>query len=314
MRKIFFTLVASLLLMQLEAQTFTYDFETDAQGWKVDWADYYIQDSLDYKLSSAHKALPGYIKPAQKGIYIKGFNASDDLFMFLKKKITGLQPNKQYNVQFQLQIASDAPTGAVGAGGDPPLFIKVGAVAIEPKKEVKEIAGIPFYKMNIDKSNQSQEGTQMHIIGDTGVNDTTTVFALIERKSSKPFYITTNAAGEAWVIVGTESAYESLSELYYSNIVVKFEAVTASKDVLPNFELSIYPNPSHQSTIYVDTKNDVIFDGSATYSVFDALGKRIYEQKLLSNELDLGTELKGVYFIKIKYPALGEVVRKVILM
>ncbi len=93
------------------------------------------------------------------------------------------------------------------------------------------------------------------------------------------------------------------------------QLTVADKDLVStDFELSIYPNPTTKSKVWLNSNDDIIFDGSATYSVFDALGKQITEQQLLSNELDLSTDLKGVYFVKIKHSVLGELVRKVILM
>ena len=112
-------LVWSFVLQNAYAQTFTFDFETDAQGWQADWADYPVTDSVFYELESKHTSLPSYIVPNQKGIFIKGFNRSDDLFMFLKKRLTGLSPNQRYALQFQLEMASDAPTNAIGVGGSP---------------------------------------------------------------------------------------------------------------------------------------------------------------------------------------------------
>lgn len=294
MKKASLVLILSFFFIQIDAQDFTFDFETGVQGWQADWADYPIADSVFYQLATRHSVLPTNIRPPQSGIYIRGNNHSDDLFMFLKRKITGLLPNKQYNVQFQLQIASNAPTNAIGVGGSPNLPIKVGATVIEPKKIPSVVGGSPFYIMNIDKGNQNIAGTQMHIIGDTGVSDTTTVFTLIERSSKKPFLVTTNEAGELWVIVGTESAFEALTELYYSHIVVKCSVTTPAKDIMSNPVLAIHPNPSVNELFIADYKS------YKTYEIYGINGQMVLDSTLNGSAIDISSLMQGHYLLALK--------------
>lgn len=276
-----------------QAQTFTFDFETNTQGWLADWADYPANDSVYYQLESKYTSLPTYIVPNQKGIFIKGFNHSDDLFMFLKKKLTGLLPNQKYKIQFQLQIASNAPTNAIGVGGGADIVIKAGAAPIEPIKVKAPQAGTTFYLMNIDKGNQSISGTQMDTIGRTGVNDTTTQFALINRQNKNPFYATTNANGELWAIVGTESAFEGLSELYYSHIVLTLSVVTGTDDVLRE-KITIYPNPA-SSAIFIEGAK--IFQYC---DINDITGRLVQSTPLSKNEIDISFLPEGHYILRLK--------------
>jgi Secretion system C-terminal sorting domain len=283
-----------LLLQNAHTQTFTFDFETDAQGWKADWADYPVTDSIFYELESKHTNLPNYILPNQKGIYIQGFNRSDDLFMFLKKKLTGLLPNQRYILQFQLEMASDAPTNAVGVGGSPGLTIKVGAVSFEPIKVIELVGGTRFYVMNMDKGNQSTPGSQMDTIGKTSVSDTTTQFTLINRQNKKAFIASTNSNGELWAIVGTESAFEGFSALYYSKIVLTLTATTAIEKTPTKLDSPIYPNPV-TTTVFLDTTE--AFD---TYSLYDMIGRLVKNAPLSKNALDVSFLPQGVYVLILK--------------
>ncbi len=279
---------------QAHTQTFTFDFETDAQGWQANWADYPVTDSIFYELESKHTSLPNYIVPNQKGIFIQGFNRSDDLFMFLKKKLTGLLPNQRYAIQFQLEMASDAPTNAVGIGGSPGLTIKVGAVPFEPIKVIELVGGTRFYVMNIDKGNQSIPGSQMDTIGKTSVSDTTTRFTLINRQNKKAFFATTNANGELWTIVGTESAFEGLSALYYSKIVLVLTATTAIEKTPHEVDFPIYPNPT-TTTIFLETAE--IFD---TYTLYDSAGRLIKNAPLSIKAIDVSFLPQGAYVLILK--------------
>lgn len=197
------------------------------QGWVGDFADYPEGDSMAYDLLFKHDTIPTgtSVNSTNYGLLISGNNQSDDLFMFIKKKITGLRPNTSYEILFNVKVASDAPTGAVGIGGAPgeSVYLKAGASVVEPKKEL--IDGM--YRMNIEKGNQSEEGADMLNIGHVGVSATTTKFTVITRNnnSSNGFMLTTDPAGELWLIVGTDSGFEGKTTLYYTQIDVLFNEV-----------------------------------------------------------------------------------------
>lgn len=208
-----------------EKITKTYSFEQNYEGWQVDYVDYPFnlsaKDSVDlYEMKHSHATLPSSITPSQSGIKVRGHNRSDDLCMYLSKKITDLEPNTTYALDITLQLASNVPTKAIGVGGAPgeSVYIKIGASNIEPKK-IKGTEG--NYILSIDKGQQSQSGKDMTVIGHIGVSDTTTQYTLIERKNNSPFLQTTNNKGELWLLVGTDSGYEGLTEIYFANIAVQ---------------------------------------------------------------------------------------------
>ena len=207
---------------QVRVFSISYLFFDADEGWRGDFADYPEGDSVTYQLKCGHDFLPVNLNANMKAIYMSGDNGSDDLFMFLKKKISGLRPNTTYLLLFNVKVASNARTGVPGAGGAPgeSVYVKVGASVAEPKKQL--VAGM--YRMNIDKGNQDSEGTDMINIGHVGVSSTTTQFTVINRNNSSvnPFEITTDSEGEIWLIVGTDSGFEGITTLYYTQIDVLF--------------------------------------------------------------------------------------------
>ena len=183
------------------AQTFTYDFETDYQGWTADFADYPVNDSITMQLQHKHQAMPG-IAPAQNGIYLFGQNYSDDLFLFLKRKLTGLTPNATYSIAFTVDLATDMPPDGIG-GGD--LTLKAGATAVEPKK----IVSGGLYRMNINKANQTQPGPDMDTLGHVHHNvPGSFAFHLVKFANKRAFMAKADAQGNLWLIIGAESAFE----------------------------------------------------------------------------------------------------------
>jgi hypothetical protein len=202
----------------------SYEFSEMDYGWTGDFADYPPGDSIAYELFYKHNTLPDNLNTSgtKMALNLAGNNGSDDLFMFIKKKVTGLQPNTIYSILFNVKLASKEPAGLVGIGGAPgeSVFLKAGASAIEPKKILED----GMYRMNIDKGNQAEAGNDMIVLGNIAVAQTTTQFTYITRNNSSKsgFYATTNSEGELWLIVGTDSGFEGKTILYYSQIDVLF--------------------------------------------------------------------------------------------
>lgn len=207
-----------------QEQTFEFTFDTDPEGWVAGFADLpadYDQDT--YELGSGYRELPEGL--AGNGLYIQGHNRSDDLFMYLARQVNGLQPSTEYQVSVELDLATNVPEGSVGIGGSPgeSVYVKAGASARKPS-EVQDSGG--WLRSNIDKGNQSNGGTQMVVVGNIShpnvISDEFKIKKLTNGGS--PLSVTTDANGNVWLIVGTDSGFEGLTTLYYSEISYKFVA------------------------------------------------------------------------------------------
>jgi heat shock protein HslJ len=211
-------------VVPLDGIEFTYIFDEDEEDWIAGFADLPAdRDDAIYELDSEWREMPddldGY------GIYIQGHNRSDDLFMFLKREIDGLEPGATYQATFRLLLASNVPEGLSGIGGSPgeSVYVKVGATTIEPLVEEDPTDG--WLRMNIDKGNQANEGEDMINIGDMANPNLTPASAgnyeLMEQHSSgRNFEVTADENGSVWFIVGTDSGFEGLTTLYYDTISV----------------------------------------------------------------------------------------------
>ncbi len=203
-----------------------FDFSTDLYNWEPGFSDYPDRpdDSVFYELKFAYAEAPSHLNIG-KAIMLSGNNHSDDLFMFIRKKITGLKPDAFYTLTFNVEMASNAATGSVGAGGSPgeSVFLKAGAASIKPESVVQN----GNHVMNIDKGNQGQAGRDMIILGNIATQAGTTDYALINRTNSvynMPFEVKSNGAGELWLIIGTDSGFEGVTSVYYTkiNVVMSF--------------------------------------------------------------------------------------------
>jgi hypothetical protein len=257
------------------AQTHTFTFEGGTEGWIGDFADYPVSDSALYELAWRHASLPWPLNPADSAFMISGNNHSDDLFMFLKRKITGLIPNRRYRVTITIDVASCYPTNTMGVGGAPGegVTIKAGAMAIEPQK----VQNGSYFRMNIGKGSQIMPGSDMDTIGHIGVTDTTTVYTMIRRShANHPCTVTANAAGEAWLCIGTDSGFEGTTTLYYDRITVDFDAVTnvdGPRGVPATHQLGLnYPNPFNPQTMI---PIDLISDEHVDLRIYDMIGREV---------------------------------------
>ncbi|MDF9798119.1 hypothetical protein OKW21_003382 [Catalinimonas alkaloidigena] len=201
---------------------YAYDFKESLQEWSVGFTDYPLGEEEFYELDSAWVTLPYPLNQTKKSLMIEGNNHSDDLFMFMKRKIKGLDTLTQYSVSFSVEFASNYPESYLGVGGSPgsSVFLKAG-VTLEEPIAVKEDGN---WRMNIDKGNQAEGGTDMLLLGHIGTNRQDEQYDLIRRNNNEEqsFKMTTDEKGEAWLILGTDSGFEGKTRLYYNRIKVTF--------------------------------------------------------------------------------------------
>lgn len=209
-----------------ETVEYAFDFSEGPQEWEAGFADYPVGEADRYELTSGFRALPSPLDTTQQALYISGRNMSDDLFMFFKRRVTGLSPNTDYAVTFGLTLASDAPSGCVGIGGPPgeSVYVKAGASAVEPTPEVDDQ---DYYRLNVDKGNQSTPGEQADSLGNVANTRECEEPYVYERKTltSQPgaVHVQSSDDGTAWLFFGTDSGFEGKTSLYYLNFSATFE-------------------------------------------------------------------------------------------
>src|SRR5262245_51198493 len=136
---------------------FEYNFYSSLSGWSAGFADYPAGSETLYGLFAGPRFMPRKLTHvAQRAFYIQGHNHSDDLFMFIKRRLgpeDGIAANTTYRVQYVIIFASNAPTGCFGVGGAPGegVALKAGASPIEPVAVLQKDG---YLRMNIDKGNQ----------------------------------------------------------------------------------------------------------------------------------------------------------------
>ena len=209
---------------------FIFTFDKDAEGWTGDFTDLPVEEYEEnrYELEFEYSELPEELREHGNALRISGINRSDDLFMYVKRQLTsadGIEAHTEYQIFYEVKLASDAPAGAFGVGGPPgeAVWVKVGASDIEPLPLQIIEADIPFYVLNVDKGRQNEDGANALRIGDVAKvdNDEFDVYELktLDNKD-EPLRISSDADGNLWIFVGTDSGFEGRTTLYYNTIQV----------------------------------------------------------------------------------------------
>lgn len=199
-----------------------FDFRQGQQEWTSGFADYPPGEEAFYELDAGYRALPAEVGPGS-ALFISGNNHSDDLFMFWKRRLDGLDPGRTYRVRFdQVQFASEAPGGCPGAGGAPAeaVAVKAGASTVEPLAVVQG----DRYRLNVDKGNQSTGGSAALVLGNIANGRACGEplrFALRDLDSgAQTISAAADANGALWIFVGTDSGFEATTRLYYTRVAV----------------------------------------------------------------------------------------------
>src|SRR2546421_5208725 len=210
-------------------QHIDFDFDSGANDWRAGFADYPIGQEDSFDLASGIQRMPAGL--GGNGFFISGNNHSDDLFMYLKRRLgpeDGIRPRQIYLVTYDILFASNAPSGCAGIGGSPgeSVFLKAGASQGEPKG----IAGHDnMVIMNIRKGNQGEGGSNAKVVGtiangidcDHASQDASgPPSRMVHRRSSEMIEVSADRKGFLWLLVGTDSGYEGTTQLYYKQINV----------------------------------------------------------------------------------------------
>jgi len=200
---------------------FDFDFGRGPAAWEAGFADYPVGEDAVYKLEADYRPLPQPLGPARSGLFIAGHNYSDDLWMQYKLPVS-LPANRTFFVRFDVETATNAVSGCVGVGGAPGegVTVKAGVSIAEPDREVEG----GMWRLTVDKGQQSSAGKDAVVIGNLASSRTceqTPQWEIKRLHGSMTF--ATDSTGRAWLLVGTDSGYESRSEVYYTRFRATFD-------------------------------------------------------------------------------------------
>jgi hypothetical protein len=215
----------------------SFDFRNGALGWEAGFADYppATDTGGSYQLVAELRSLPPELSVNGTGFYIQGINRSDDLFMFIKRRLDsadGIVAGQTYQITFNLVFASNAPSGCGGVGGPPGegVYLKAGASPAEPIALFESSPLTGWLRMNVDHGGAPQGGIAASTTGNIANGRPCDLgpypFVSIQRTHQHTSLVNANSRGELWLLVGTDSGFEGFTPLYYQQIDVTLTPVS----------------------------------------------------------------------------------------
>lgn len=198
-----------IITIESEFETTVEDWQSGFSGYSSSTPDSTLQLTLD------RARLPGILDSTRYGIKAESYNRGDVMFMFLKKRVSGLRPATTYLVTFDMTIGTQYADNVTGASSGNDTYIKAGASVNEPT--IKPEGG--KYTISINKGNLSGGSSEMAVMGNITNGTNNNQYRLVTRSNrDQPITVTADANGELWLCIGTDSGFKGLTTLFYDRI------------------------------------------------------------------------------------------------
>lgn len=203
---------------------YVYSFsENEKQHWNSGFTGYPVGRETSFAPEYSYTLTPEETGRKKPSMRVSGRNHGNGLFMYLYRKIDGLEPETTYQLSYMVELASNTPRNSVGTGGSPgaSVYLKAGAVAQNPYKIQEKTQNALYRRTGFDEGSQAEPGDDMISLGNIGTELSEFKYSMIKRSASNQQTVTTGKNGELWLVVGTESAYEGVTTLFYTSVKVK---------------------------------------------------------------------------------------------
>jgi len=256
--------MVGILTVQAQTTALSWDFRDGSNhGWYPFIENYTADSLMPAGFISTFGPLPTLTIGSNPNVNITNttfntgynlmFNNSDGgASMGLIKRLWGLLPNTSYNLNFTLLFASNVgvnctATGDIGSPGED-VILKVGAIGVEPELGLD---GNVWRWRNFVDGPFGQESNNAMIAGLFGTpasnscSSLNTTFFLESRNVSSnrtmngnitanpTFNFTTNNDGELWVLVETQSIFQSVTSIWWVGIDLILDVISTGTGGCP---------------------------------------------------------------------------------
>jgi|GEM_PF-1747996 len=205
----------------------TYDFSSGKGDWQTGFSEYPLSAAdtlqIEAEMVSSIGALGG-----DSLLRLSAIDPVADIFPFIKLKVTGLTPSTEFNVLVETEFAAVNldPIGTTYEG-DQEVHLKAGVFENEPlliPANDSIDVGYSYEVLDIDKGNGVDVGNDMALLG-TVVMPSPNVFSQLIRgiNTGSQLSGTSDADGNMWLLIGTDSETQMHQAFYYSRVAVLYE-------------------------------------------------------------------------------------------
>lgn len=224
MKKLITTLLVVILciatnILNVNAQSYTYSFENNAEGWENGLLQYRGAVQNTTQSSWDITPLPSPYNNKFKALTLSVSQGSSTDFQFIKKEITGLSPYTTYKIIFNIDAVIENYQQLISSIAP---VIKVGVFHNEPIGRYDNSR----YLFNFDKGLNGIASKDVMLLNYTDEDEKTmppsAIYRLNRHNYTKPISFTTNEMGSAWVIVGCDWSPNLFNHLYLNTVRLLF--------------------------------------------------------------------------------------------
>lgn len=204
-------------------ETLNFSFNAVRDNWVAGAADYPEAEAAAVGAFGAVQALPAPLATANVALYLRGTAVGGDLFLFQKRRFTGLAIGAVYTVSLQLEIATSFHAGC-GTGPGPLTYVKAGISELEPLTGTDAQGMV---RMNILKGAGVSGGDFLQL-GDirnslSGCPAPGTFGLRTTVLRTQPTTVSGGIDGSFWVFIGTQSSFPGQHEIYITGMKLVLE-------------------------------------------------------------------------------------------
>lgn len=188
-----------------------FDFESGVQQWEGGISDYPVtyEDSINFVLTT-NQVASSFDIGRSVGLNVSGENPHGDLFYFFMRKVSGLEPGKKYNLDFEFFVYAQLLNKPESLSSEE-LYLKVGAVNFKPElEEVIWRNSLKYMALNIEKGEvNSDEGVDMINMGSIKHFTSDVPDFISGNTFDRRIEIEPDKNGDIWILIGVDSGIRS---------------------------------------------------------------------------------------------------------
>ncbi len=201
-----------------------FDFKEDAQGWTGDFANYTEASRVNLQLEVNRTDIPEKLGDS-KSIKFSVNNLNEDLLMFMKRQVQGLDSNATYKIECEVRLISEMITDTSNIEDSKSMiYFKYGSSKIEPVTEFME--NDSKHEFSLDAGDADKDGSDLKFIGRLGFPQSADQPKVHNITSyHKPIFVQTDNNGKLWLVFGIETKHDLHMSFYFDTIVIYYTKV-----------------------------------------------------------------------------------------
>jgi hypothetical protein len=270
----------------LSAQSVNANFEVDEQGWTPHFTGFPMGCEEDYELLIKWSKLTPPLNE-RGGISFFGKNYSDELFLYIQKEITGLLPNTNYRVMFNMNWLHRLDPLAS------PITVKVGATNREPTFSEEDF----LVKASFKRGEIGDDGRDFMVAGQLIPNEFGLPFQQNLQNLDKAFLVNTDDSGRLFLMIGVEPENrKNIDHIFLNTLRIVLAENGGARDIsnicpsgvvffpsLTDDFIFFESNYNHKiETLNIYTQDNYLVK---TYTYYDRFDERVF----LTTDLIAGT-------------------------